>query len=139
MPTTEPCQCQLQARRELEYAPEPPAGKEGKLAYGYLIEHPMAEIVLRKEIGNRKTDLSQKVGVFKDGCQAAITPKLWPGGLKFQLRADIEEEDYNPETMRGYLILVANLKTRVIPPKEELAKLEAYLETDAKPRWCEVL
>lgn len=33
---------------------------------------------------------------------------------------------------------VATQESRAMPPKEELARLEAYLETDTKPQWCKI-
>ncbi|KLO09198.1 hypothetical protein SCHPADRAFT_576764 [Schizopora paradoxa] len=133
MPTTEPCQCQLQARRELEYAPEPPASMAGNLAYGYLVEHPMVETVVRKCLGERQLSFPGKLGVFKAACRYIVSRHLWPEGLALRLRADIHESEYVKETLRGYLILVATQESRV------MARLEAYLETDAKPQWCKIL
>lgn len=110
-----------------------------KLAYGYLVEHPMVETVLRKELGEMETNEQEKVSIFIEGCREAISPILWPSGLKFELRGDIDDSEYNEDTLRGFLILVANRQTRAMPPKEELARLEAYLETNAKPQWCKIL
>ena len=111
---------------------------EGKLAYGYLVEHPMVEVVMRKVLGDEKPDFRQKCGIFKLMCRAAVKPKLWPEGLEFKFRADLRDNEYDKETLRGFLILVANQDTKLMPPKEELEKLEAYLETDAKPEWCKI-
>ncbi|KLO09195.1 hypothetical protein SCHPADRAFT_576805 [Schizopora paradoxa] len=133
------CQCQIRALQVRQYAPDPPAEMKGKLAYGYLVEHPMVEIALRKVLGDVKVDFQRKVGAFKTVCRAKVKPRLWPGGFKFELRADIPEYEYVEDSLRGFLILVASQDTKLMPPKEELAKLEAYLETDAKPQWCEVL
>lgn len=99
----------------------------------------MVERVLRNEVGKRITDLQQKVAVFKQACREAISPMYWHGGLEFDLRRDISEKDYDVETLRGFIIIVATQRSKRMPPKEELARLKAFLETDAEPQWCEVL
>lgn len=96
----------------------------------------MVERVLLQILGERKTNFQEKVSVFTRACRSALAPMSKPEVLDFELRRDIDK--YDKETLLGFFIPVATQRSRRLLPKEELARLKAFLETEDEPRWCEV-
>ncbi len=102
--------------------PKPPSDATGRLVYGYAVEPPMVERVLREGgIWERKTNFQEKVYVFWGACFAEVRPTSEPTGLHMELRRDID--DYNKETLRGYVIAIAREWTKVVH-KKELVRFE---------------
>ncbi len=102
--------------------------------YGYAVDPPVVERVLREGVGERETNFQDKVGIFFGECRAKVTPSEHTE-LQLELRRDID--DYDEDTLRGYVIVIAKKRTKVVH-KKELARLKAFLQTDAEPQWWKV-
>ncbi|KLO09196.1 hypothetical protein SCHPADRAFT_907963 [Schizopora paradoxa] len=143
MPTTEPCQCQLQAHREPEYAPERhvaperPPNMKGKLAYGYKIDPVKADKTIRRATGKKvQLQAHEKVAIFWGLCRRVIP--LTYGAEDMQLRPRRDIDDYDGESLYGHFAEIRPDIHGRWPSKERIERLKKFLKTDAEPVWCEI-
>ncbi|KLO09197.1 hypothetical protein SCHPADRAFT_907964, partial [Schizopora paradoxa] len=108
----------------------------GRLAYGYVIELSIATKVIHNIAGERKLHGFQKFALFEIACRQAISPVASKKVPTFEtLRKCNEPLD---DILQTYVIAVTTSASKVLPPKEELERLKAFMETDSEPHWYEV-
>ncbi|KLO09192.1 hypothetical protein SCHPADRAFT_907956 [Schizopora paradoxa] len=138
-----PCPCQIRARRarrSLQFAPQPPPELTGRLAYGFAIEPSTAKKVIQRYAGERKLHDFQKYALFETVCREAISPRSKRGFPTFETyrNHDSDGTSLSDEILTDFIITVATNDSTVLPSKEELDRLKAFLETDAEPQWYEM-
>lgn len=139
-----PCTCQVRAqqrrpaRRNLQFAPDPPPELTGPLAYGYMVELPVAEKVLHEMLGENLKNMRnfQRYILFESACRKAIRPVSRRGVPSFDILRTLEPD---VDILKSFVIAIAKDDSKVLPPKEEVDRLKAFLETDAEPGWYETI
>ncbi len=125
--------------REWHLAPEPPANMRGNLHYGFPVSAQAVDSIVRETFGDEDQTPDNSLYCFWGACRyAANTSRpLYTG-----VRRDIKLIDIPGHPLHGMVLGIASnksWKTRILPQKDEIARLKEVLQTDEEPAWFPVL
>lgn len=109
---------------------------KGEIAYGYKVEPRRGNEIVRRQIGNVKTNRREKLCIFWGVVRGTVPLKLGSEDMHLESRRDTMERD--EESLLGYFIKLATVRSRVLPSRKRIERLKRILKTDAEPEWCEI-
>ncbi|KLO09199.1 hypothetical protein SCHPADRAFT_1000401, partial [Schizopora paradoxa] len=128
-----PCKCQVRALEGRQVAPDPPANMKGNIAYGYKVDPTHANKIVRKVVGNRKSDRTEKTCVFWATVRSVIPLKLGSEDMHLEVRRDLDPSELRGTSLLGYFIVLATRHSRLLPSKSRIDRLKKVLRTNAEP------
>ncbi len=112
---------------------------KGNLHYGFPVSAQAVDAVVREAFGDEKQTPDNTLCFFWGTCRyvAKVSRPLLTG-----VRRDIKPMHIPDHPLYGFVLGIASnesWKTRILPQKDEIARLKEVLQTDEEPEWFPVL